>query len=212
MIIETELKLLINPKDITLLIDHPFLKKFAAFPPSQEYLKSIYYDLPELDLLKGGYVFRVTETEQGFIQTIKNKGKSNRGLHQRKEWSSQVKSFLPDLTSITDPHVQEEVHSIVLHEDLIPVFETRFQRIYWDVKYDSQTLVELVLDQGAIWVKDRSEPISEVELELKNGEVEKLYLIAEELQKTVPMTLENRSKAERGYHLYRTLWKEENKC
>ena len=65
------------------------------------------------------------------------------------------------------------------------------------------TRIEAAVDRGAIRTHDnaRSEPVSEVELELKEGNPAALYDLALELLETAPLRIELRSKAERGYRL-----------
>ncbi|RKZ72020.1 MAG: hypothetical protein DRR19_32255, partial [Candidatus Parabeggiatoa sp. nov. 1] len=48
-----------------------------------------------------------------------------------------------------------------------------------------------------------SHPLSEVELELKSGSADKLYKAALALQKAVPLSIENKSKAALGYALHK---------
>jgi inorganic triphosphatase YgiF len=49
-----------------------------------------------------------------------------------------------------------------------------------------------------------SEPICEVELELKRGNIANIYEIASKLQTAISLIPENKSKAARGYQLYNT--------
>jgi inorganic triphosphatase YgiF len=60
-----------------------------------------------------------------------------------------------------------------------------------------------VLDEGTVNGGDRTEPISEIELELKSGDALDLFDFALTLLKKVPMRIGNQSKAERGYALHR---------
>ena len=61
--------------------------------------------------------------------------------------------------------------------------------------------VEFCLDRGRITAGEISVPISEIELELKSGGAVSLFQLALDLLVIVPLRLENRSKAERGYAL-----------
>ena len=87
--------------------------------------------------------------------------------------------------------------------DLRPVFVTEVSRTTFAIEPAPGTAVEAAIDQGAIRTvdKDGVEPISEVELELKEGESSALYDLAAQLLKIAPLRLEARSKSERGYHL-----------
>ncbi|HTD06302.1 CHAD domain-containing protein, partial [Undibacterium sp.] len=65
--------------------------------------------------------------------------------------------------------------------------------------------VEFALDQGIVQSNGRQETISEIELELKSGQPERLFELALQLQKKIPVRIANISKAQRGYALYRPL-------
>lgn len=60
----------------------------------------------------------------------------------------------------------------------------------------------MALDLGFLSSNDSQEPISEIELEFKAGNIGRLFDIALELQKAIPLKIENRSKAQRAYSYY----------
>src|SRR5262249_1281761 len=61
--------------------------------------------------------------------------------------------------------------------------------------------VELAFDDGVIIADNRSEPLSELELELKEGPPQSLARLGLDLLQGTPLSLGSESKAERGYHL-----------
>src|SRR5262249_56230073 len=65
------------------------------------------------------------------------------------------------------------------------------------------THIEAAIDQGEIRAAGggETEPISEIELELKSGDAAALYDIALQLLDVAPIRIEPRSKSERGYRL-----------
>src|SRR5271169_2349318 len=65
------------------------------------------------------------------------------------------------------------------------------------------TRIEAAVDTGEIRAIDtgRSEPISEIELELEHGDPAALFDLALRLLETAPLRIETRSKSERGYRL-----------
>jgi inorganic triphosphatase YgiF len=88
-----------------------------------------------------------------------------------------------------------------LRQTLRPVFTTEFSRARRILEWPSGEIVELAIDRGEIRARDRTRPLCEVELELKAGAPGRLFEFALELQDTIPLKLENVSKAERGYQL-----------
>jgi inorganic triphosphatase YgiF len=81
------------------------------------------------------------------------------------------------------------------------LFHTDFQRSSWSLNTEG-TQIELVLDQGLVKTVTNQAVLHEIELELKQGDSQQLYKIAELLKSTIPLNVETRSKAERGYLLY----------
>ena len=200
MFLEIELKLHIQPEDANLLYDHPFIIEHTQNEPELHYLTSIYYDTVDGDLRKNGFGFRVRHCEQHFYQTLKTSGERVGDLHQRHEWEVEITGPEPDLTALS-ADIREQVENAISGKPLHAIFKTEFQRTSWQLTFADNTQVELALDFGEVNVDARSEQISEIELELKAGDVAKLYEIADVLSKSIPLIVENRSKAARGYDL-----------
>ena len=66
-----------------------------------------------------------------------------------------------------------------------------------------ETRIEAAADQGQVAAVDGKscEPVCEIELELKEGEVTALYDVALDMLAVAPMRLERRSKSARGFRL-----------
>lgn len=188
---ETELKLSLAPEHVTTFLQHPLLQH--SFIIKQ--LRNIYFDTVELELLQRKIGLRIRYLEQRRLQTVKTSGQSVGGLHQRQEWEIEVDSDTPDLGKIPASL------SLSLQNPLLPIFTTHFERTQWDIQYGN-SLIELVLDQGTVATPEANLPLCEIELELKTGTPAALYELALNLLEYVPLQLENRSKAARGYHLF----------
>ncbi|MCC3263789.1 CYTH domain-containing protein, partial [Paenibacillus polymyxa] len=67
-----------------------------------------------------------------------------------------------------------------LQQALQPLFRTDFVREKWVVTY-GQSEIEIGLDQGEVRAGDLSEALSEIELELLNGNTADLLALAGEL-------------------------------
>ena len=86
-------------------------------------------------------------------------------------------------------------------EALQVAFTTEFRRSSTLIRPRAGTIIEVSLDRGAIAAGERRDPICEVELELKAGETDALFGLALEIARGLPVRLDNRSKAQRGYAL-----------
>jgi inorganic triphosphatase YgiF len=200
---EIELKLRIRRADIPRLRRHPALLSATASGPVTRKLTSIYYDTPQLALLDANISLRVRRMSGGWFQAVKGAGHALSGLHQRMEWEDIIASGHPDFSKITEPALTRVFDDATLRAALAPIFLTEVRRTEWQLAWDNGDRIELALDLGELVVGEKREPISEIELELKDGHTGRLFDLALELQKTIPLELENISKAQRGYAHYR---------
>ncbi|AMO99993.1 CYTH domain protein [Collimonas arenae] len=204
---EIELKLLLAPADVARFRRHPLLKKYASGKPRPQQLTSIYFDTPDLYLKQNRTALRVRKVGTRWIQTCKSGGRVDTGLHQRPEWESQVASAVPDLDALRalidgESPLAGLLSPPNLAQRLQPIFTTTFRRTIWLLRLAGGAEVELALDQGDVRRDANSQPISEIELELKSGAPAALFEFALELQRDLPLRVANVSKAERGYALH----------
>ncbi|MHB1678195.1 MAG: CYTH domain-containing protein [Sulfuriferula sp.] len=198
MINEIELKLNIAPDDIALLLQHPIL--LAAGKSQTRFLASHYFDTPTLDLMAQHAAFRVRSIGGLWVQTIKIGGNVVDGLHIRPEWETVIPDNQPHPLLFTDPIIRA-----VLTDNraalLQPIFQTEFWRTTWLLTYQDSN-IEVALDEGDVSSQGRSQPIHELELELKSGNADTLIKLAAELSQHIVLRPESISKAQRGYALY----------
>ena len=192
---EVELKLSLEAGDHEALLQASCL---AGQPVATFHLANTYFDTPDVLLNRHRVALRVREKNGVYIQTLKTKGESVNGLSRRGEWEWQIEGPNLDGTRLTDvwPDSLGEVDTAALS----PVFCTDFERKVIDIQWQGAQ-IELALDWGSVIAGNRTQPISEVELELKAGDESALTSFAQELGKVVPLKPENSSKAERGYRL-----------
>lgn len=191
---EIELKLAVAAKDVPRLRRHAL---FRTAKPVRNRLYTIYFDTPEFDLYRRGVAFRLRRVGYHWVQTVKVAARSTGTLSARPEWEVQIAGNRPDLEVLPG---EARAHLGDLAGRLAPCFETAFQRTTWLLE-DARGGVEVALDQGEIRAGERSLPISEIEFELKAGDSAALFQTARTLLAAVPLGLEPRSKALRGYAL-----------
>lgn len=197
MSLETELKLYIAPEDCSKLLQHPLLQSASRTQTQQLY--NSYFDTPKHDLLQQGIGLRVRHIGEKRLQTIKTANKAVGGLHKRQEWENEITTDTPDYSKFPKAALPVKKKTLKQIEVL---FTTNFQRTTWNLQLDNGSEIEVALDQGKVQSKTAESPISELELELKAGTPNQLYKVALSLQKDIPLIIENKSKAERGYALH----------
>ena len=198
--LETELKLRFLQPWHDALWWLPLWGDYSLGEVQRQQLGNIYYDTPDQALSRSGYALRIRQIDDRYIQTIKTDGRSEGGLHQRQEWEWPMPSAQPDLSLFAEAPIWAQWQQAGVAERLLPVFRTDFQRELALVEL-GDTQIEVAWDIGAIRVKQRSEPIAELELELKAGEVEGVLALGERLAAELPVAPFTENKAARGYAL-----------
>jgi len=205
---EIELKLRLNTRELPLLEKALASNQFISEPTLQ--LLNRYFDTPNMALSQGGAALRIRQQSivdsagntlpAKIIQTLKTRGTSTGGLHQRMEWDWSLDQVELDLAVIQNSDAQNHLASGIDLSRIEALFTTDFQRKVWLYK-DNDTVVEMVLDQGLVSTDEHRIDLLELELELKAGDVEVLFQLAQDLAKQCPMLMSDISKAERGYGL-----------
>ncbi len=206
---EVELKLLIEPRHVDTLRQSPLLQQYAGAPPETLPMQDIYFDTPDLAILKSNAGLRVREAGGAWVQTLKGGGGVASGLHSRYEWESAVAGPQPDLgalAGLVDAHSAwgKLLRQPELASRLEQAFTTSIRRTTWDLRLPEGDLVEFALDEGSIACRGEETPVCEIEIELKSGQAEHLFDFALELIEQIPLRLGAISKAARGYALYQS--------
>lgn len=192
---EVELKLSLDPSHVRAFRRHPALE---GIKPAERRLHSVYLDTPAWDLVKRRIAFRVRKAGRQWLQTLKAESASVGALTRRPEWEVDLPRGHHDLGRLP-----KEALALLkgVEVNLIgPAFATDFRRTAWQVEYGGAN-VEVALDVGEIRSGPHTQPLCEVELELKSGPGEALFDLALALLAEVPLGVEPRSKAARGYVL-----------
>ena len=177
------------------------LSRFPHEKPSAHRLFSAYYDTPDCLLKRNGVALRLRRDGQRWIQTVKSADNASGGLHRRVEHETGVAMQLPSFPAMTQAGYGELIADRHARDALGVIFTTKFRRSSTLFERDGGNIVEVSLDRGIIAAGERRESICEIELELKAGNAAALFELALELARELPVRLENRSKAQRGYEL-----------
>ena len=169
-------------------------------------LKNTYFDTSSFKLRELKIGLRIRSDGERLIQTVKASGKAIGGLHERNESETELEEFKIDIEKVEDPYLK-----ILLEEareecgEFEPVFTTNFTRRKSVLNFADGSKVEIALDIGNIYYEDDSSPISEVELELIEGDASHLFNLSRQLITDHGFAISNASKARRGYSLCSSL-------
>jgi triphosphatase len=221
MAVETELKLLLPPDAAAGILRRPALRRLLptgasetgpADPEadpnpaglSRHKLSSTYFDTPDQWLSSHRMALRVRRIGRKRIQTLKAPVSGPDGLQNFQEIEAEIDSDRPQLAAITDTKLSRRLERENVWRRLRPVFETRFQRSAF-LTEQGDSKIEVAVDLGSIIAGGRRLPIAEIEFELKSGEPDALYALAEQwalqLSEEFPIRLGAETKAARGYAL-----------
>jgi len=198
MTIEIEVKFIATPEGAEKL---PAC--LAAWPnqhSAPQKLTNIYYETPDRQLRRWDMGLRIRGFGDSYEMTLKAAGESVGGLHQRPEYNVPLEK--PELAIARLPAEiwPQGCDLTELQAALQPLFSTHFIREKWVVTYLNSE-IEVAFDRGEVQAGELSEPLSEIELELKKGERAELLAFAAELAEMGGLRLGSLSKAARGYGL-----------
>ena len=199
--VETELKLSVPAAQAKQLWKVPPLSTLLANRPTRQRLFSAYFDTPRLDLHKRGVALRLRRHGRHWVQTVKTKSRPSGGLQQRVELEVELPRGVLDQEWLRHTGLAEFTDEGVATNALGIVFTTEFDRSFAVIEPAEGTRVEVSVDQGAIVAGTEREPLCEIELELKQGELAPLFDLAEQLVALPDVRIETISKAQRGYRM-----------
>jgi inorganic triphosphatase YgiF len=200
---EVELKLAL-PAALAAKVPHlSWVRKSRCGPAGLEQLYTVYFDTPKLKLREHGLTIRVRHSGKRRLQTIKALQASANGPFGRGEWKQEISADRPVL-ELAKGTPLERLVTKQLRRKLRPIFETVVERKRVPIHSGGADL-ELAVDRGQIkrYGRPESEPISEVEIEVKQGDRRELPRVAGRLARSLPVAYDPVPNAERGYALSR---------
>lgn len=200
---EIELKLKVpDPQLGERILQDPLVRELSRdFQLRVREYETTYYDTPSRLLINHQVCYRIRNFAGMYIAAIKGFGSSRQGLSIRSEWNRQLPENAPSLEPFLDLAIGRELASLIKDEELLPIFCTRFKRSTLELTGQEGSRIELALDIGEIEAGSSREPICELELELKSGQVEEVVRLGETLCQAYRLMPEERSKYQRGLML-----------
>jgi inorganic triphosphatase YgiF len=203
--IEREIKLALPPEQTDAAAR--YFAERAGDAGREVPLDNVYFDTPSLALTQAKIALRLRKTPTGWLQTLKAAGTAEGGLHSRHEWETPVAGEALDFDTLAaacdDGKALDALRRAM--PQLSAIFRTRFTRQLWQFSIDGAR-IEAAIDLGEVTTEvdgaKRRAPISEIELELLEGNESALHALAADLSSKVPgLAPENVNKAQRGYQL-----------
>lgn len=211
-----ELKLAASPAHLRRLT--AALTRAAGGPGRRKALVNTYFDTDDGTLFHRGAALRLRHQGRQRLQTLKGPASSRGGALNRAEWEMPAPGGHLRLDLFDAPGARTLLHG-VLPGQLRPLFTSTIQRRVFLLPLtprdtigndtDGGIGVEVALDTGVIQVPGQADiAVCEMELELTGGPADAagaraaiaaLYDWALHFNALAPLTVESRTKAERGY-------------
>ena len=204
MTTEIELKYLILSDNTAEKITQVFNREKISFSYQEKQLTNCYFDTADLNLRQHDMGLRVRRCNNHIEQTIKTAGQVVGGLHSRPEYNVDIETTSPNLALFPSEIWQQSQSVSNIQNGLLTLFSTDFTRCTWLITDANNNVIELAYDHGEITSAEQQEPIDEIELELVKGDQLSLFNLASLLFKELALRPGLKSKAARGYALWRT--------
>ena len=203
---ELEIKLAISDNRLfdLILADAELSAMMQGGDPVTRTFEALYFDTPQFLLQKNGYAYRIRHEGQDWVATVKSDLSTSGGLSEREEWNEKVSGPAPSSNPFAGTNVGDRLALILGAEKLQLLFSTRFSRTTAQLLTAGGATVELALDKGTIWSGQTGTPISELELELKEGSPSELLNLAARIAGRWHLLPEVKSKFVRGLELLQT--------
>ena len=158
-------------------------------------LNALYFDTPSRDLVRAKIALRLRLEGDQWVQTLKMPGE-----HALSRLEINHNRPAPELDLTLYIGTPAAVALKKLSVPLGVCYQTQVQRVLRNVR-TPLGLVEVAYDTGCLRAGGLELPISEIEFELKRGQLGALFLLGTRWQQAHGLILDARSKAERGDHL-----------
>lgn len=204
---ETELNLTLAAADVARMREHPLLAGLSTAEPREHDLADTYYDTPALDLWRAGMSLRLRRDGDAWIQTVATIASRAPVPHARGEWESRLEGPQPVPADLARQVKPQRLRAILaapaIAGQLQPVFSTSTHRTSWDIALPGGQLVECALESGNIdaAATGRSLDVGELALQLKHGNPTRLFELALQLHRDIPLEIAPDGKAARAYAL-----------
>ena len=158
-------------------------------------LQAFYFDTPDRDLVRAKIALRLRREGEQWVQTLKMPGENALSRieinHDRPSPELDLSVYAAEpFAAVLAKHAQT----------LSICYETDVQRIFRQTRTDFG-VVEIALDTGLLRAGSVELPISEIEFELKRGQLAAVFTLGKKWQQAHGLILDARSKSERGDRL-----------
>ena len=163
-------------------------------------METIYYDTPDRALRARRWTLRLRKENDRVVATCKTAGTQQGALTSHGEWEAEattIEEAIPALRSVGAP---EDLLALA-EQGVEPICGAAFLRRSVNLALEDGTIAELSCDQGELRGSQQHCALCEVELELKQGELEPMLKLGAAMSARWGLEPESRSKLVRAMEL-----------
>jgi inorganic triphosphatase YgiF len=198
MATKTEIRLLLDANAMERVGRLPEVRAVRRGRANKRRLRAVYFDTPAADLRHAGATLWTRKEGGRWIQALRLDGHAAGGMDLQ-EWPVAGRTL--DLKVLRETGAPRVFRDARFRKALDAAFETDFIRTSIALVLADGTCGELRLDSGEVIAGKRRAPISEIEIELIEGDRARLFDFAIGLVEALPVRVADAGKAARGYAL-----------
>ncbi len=203
-LLEQELKLVAQDAEVLdAILESELVKRAGTCEGTHgpERFHAIYYDTPTLELEQNRHSLRARMEGDRMVAAFKLPGSIVNGLSRRIEYETSIEGWLETPEDLPESDLKQEVLKILSpRSELVPRVEVDMQRTIRMLESEGSHF-ELVADRGVIKGTHGECLLHELELELKQGEVEPVLELGKQLADAFGLTPSHKTKHEIGLSL-----------
>jgi inorganic triphosphatase YgiF len=189
---DIELKFEVDPASLGQLRAHPLLRNAK---PSSRRLAAVYFDTDKLALHEAKLLLSTRRDGRRHLQAIEASVGAGT-LCDHPKWQAEIRGEQLDSAQLKGTPVA----ALVKHKKLRPRLKTRVRRALRTLKANGAA-IDVALDRVELDAGKGSIAFTELALTLVRGEPVRLFETAAQLTQAVPLRLEARNRAVRGYEM-----------
>ncbi|MDD6154392.1 MAG: CYTH domain-containing protein [Eubacteriales bacterium] len=203
---EIELKYLLNNKEQADEIMNSEFVSAITIPGTERTLDmdALYFDTEDLDLSAERISYRIRLEGDAYVATVKEKGQVDAGMHRRVEVNVDLPEGAPhdaaDLELFAGTDVYDDLKRAAKGKQLVLISEMKFTRKLKLIN-TGKSISEISADSGFMQTGDKTAPIMEMEIELKEGDEADMAAAGEIIRKMFGLKEGNESKFKRALDL-----------
>ncbi|WP_081095046.1 inorganic triphosphatase [Erythrobacter donghaensis] len=193
---EIELKLAVTEDSLPAIVKHCDNLYSAS---RRKFLKSWYFDTHDLRFRRANVGLRVRLADERHIQTIKCRSAKTSSLFERAEFECALETDRPTKQSVKGTPIAEMTGDLDFDNEITEIFTIAVERSIYDVELSGRGNVQICVDSGVVEVSSARIPISEIEIELIDGDPQAIFAQARVFASRWPVWPRSKTKPDFGY-------------